>query len=60
MDLKEIKPQLTRATFTQFKIPAPYVAWCHLCERGFMSIDEIADHDRTKLREHRRKMDHGE
>lgn len=59
MDLKEIKPQLTLAIWKQFKIPAPFVAWCHQCECGFMSIDEIAEHHRKNLNEHRKKAQDG-
>jgi hypothetical protein len=25
----------------QFQIPAPYRVWCHECNRGFMSIEEM-------------------
>lgn len=59
MDLKEIKPLLTRATLTQFVIPSPYRAWCHLCERGFMSLDDLVTHDRENLNEHRKKAQDG-
>jgi hypothetical protein len=37
---------------TQFVIPKPYVAWCHLCQEGFMSIDDSAKHDREKRNKH--------
>jgi len=29
----------------QFQIPKPYKAWCHLCNKGFMTIDDITKHD---------------
>lgn len=35
----------------QFKIPAPFKTWCHCCNTGFMSIDEMTAHNnqwRTK------------
>jgi hypothetical protein len=28
----------------QFKIPEPFKAWCHACQKGFMSIKELQDH----------------
>jgi hypothetical protein len=31
-----------------FVIPAPYKAWCHLCNTGFMSLEECAQHTSTK------------
>jgi|SRR5580692_1354201 hypothetical protein len=34
-----------QANENQFQIPKPFVAWCHLCEKGFMSIDDITKHD---------------
>ena len=40
----------------QFQIPAPYRAWCHLCQgeetvagipgAGFMTLDELTEHDK--------------
>jgi hypothetical protein len=37
---------------SQFVIPAPYRAWCHLCEKGFMTIDDIVKHDRENRPRH--------
>jgi hypothetical protein len=37
----------------QFKIPEPYRAWCHPCNQGFMSIEELQAHDREKINAHR-------
>ncbi len=28
-----------------FIIPPPFHAWCHQCNKGFMSIDELTKHD---------------
>lgn len=42
MILPEIKPLLTLKV--QYRIPAPYRAWCHVCNNGFMFIDELAAH----------------
>ena len=47
-----LKPRLTLTK--QFDIPEPYRAWCHLCDKGFMSIDEIQDHNRDSVNEHQR------
>lgn len=38
----------------QFKIPAPYAAWCHACSEGFMTIDDLMEHNNKKLRQHQR------
>jgi hypothetical protein len=31
----------------QFIIPPPYRAWCHHCDKGFMSIEELMKHTLT-------------
>jgi hypothetical protein len=31
-----------------FVIPAPFKAWCHICETGYMSIDELTQHKKDK------------
>lgn len=31
----------------QFEIPKPWRCWCHACEKGFMSIEELQKHDKT-------------
>jgi hypothetical protein len=49
-----MKPLLKVPLTPQFKIPAPFRAWCHRCDRGFMSLEELTDHDRDALNEHRR------
>lgn len=54
VELKEIKPRLTLTN--QFVIPAPYRAWCHLCERGFLSLTESQKHDREAVHEHEVKQ----
>ncbi len=36
----------------QFVIPQPYRVWCHLCSRGFVSIEESQQHDKENLRQH--------
>ena len=38
----------------QFEIPKGFVAWCHLCNQGFKTIDEITKHDREKVNDHKR------
>ena len=38
----------------QFKIPEGYVAWCHLCEEGFKTLDESARHDKEAINKHQR------
>jgi hypothetical protein len=35
---------LGKIQLEQFKIPPPYRAWCHQCNRGFKSIEELQDH----------------
>jgi hypothetical protein len=52
MNLPETKPRLTFKK--QFVIPAPYRAWCHLCNRGFVSIEEALKHDRESVPLHER------
>lgn len=37
---------------TQFQLPEPFVAWCHYCEQGFMSIDEMTIHNKENLNKH--------
>ena len=37
---------------TQFKIPAPYRAWCHACSEGFVSIDKLIEHNKDKIPHH--------
>lgn len=32
----------------QFKIPAPFKAWCHECNKGFLSIDALSEHNVEK------------
>lgn len=54
MNLPDIKPRLTLTN--QFVIPAPYRAWCHLCERGFLSLTESQTHDRASIRVHEVKQ----
>lgn len=49
-----MKPRLTLKLEPQFQIPTPFVAWCHYCNVGFMSIDECSKHDREKINEHQR------
>ena len=34
-----------------FKIPPPFRAWCHVCNTGFMSIDELQSHNKICSRE---------
>jgi hypothetical protein len=35
-------------------IPEPYRAWCHLCAKGFMTIDEIQQHNRDSVVQHQK------
>jgi hypothetical protein len=30
----------------EFVIPAPFRVWCHQCNTGIMSINDVAEHDR--------------
>lgn len=41
---------------TQFVLPPQTVAWCHLCDEGFASLEELHKHNVEKLERHRRKM----
>jgi len=52
VNLPETKPRLTFKK--QFVIPAPYRAWCHLCNRGFVSIEEALKNDRESVPLHER------
>jgi hypothetical protein len=54
VNLPETKPRLTFKK--QFVIPEPYRAWCHVCERGFMSLEELTQHDRENINIHERKQ----
>jgi len=47
-----LKPKLT--LHKQFVIPAPFRAWCHPCDRGFMSLSELTVHRNSN--EHIRSM----
>ena len=38
---------------TQFQIPEPYRAWCHLCSVGFLTEAEAQQHDKDNLERHR-------
>jgi len=37
----------------QFVIPLPFQVWCHLCNEGFMTLEESAKHDKENLNKHR-------
>lgn len=39
----------------QFVIPEPYKTWCNLCNQGFMSIDELTAHNKSKIVNHQTK-----
>jgi hypothetical protein len=45
-----VKPLLT--LHSTFAIPAPYRVWCHVCGKGFASIEESQAHDKESLRLH--------
>ena len=34
----------------QFKIPEPFRAWCHECNIGFMTIEDLEQHVKDKHR----------
>jgi len=36
----------------KFRIPNNYNAWCMLCSKGFMTIEELGEHNRTSVEEH--------
>jgi hypothetical protein len=41
--------------FTEpFKIPEPFRAWCHYCNRGFLTQEELDKHNADNLNNHRR------
>jgi hypothetical protein len=50
-----MKPKLKVPLTPQFLIPAPYRAWCHACNMGFMTLEESQKHDRDKINEHQRR-----
>jgi hypothetical protein len=47
-----MKPLLHLHVAPQFVIPFPYRVWCHVCQIGFMAIEESQKHDRDNLRTH--------
>jgi hypothetical protein len=40
-----------------FQIPPPYQAWCHLCNKGFMSMDELLKHNADNVNHHIKEND---
>jgi hypothetical protein len=48
MSTNPIQPSVTETKVeTQFTIPPPYRAWCHHCNKGFISIEELQEHTLT-------------
>jgi hypothetical protein len=41
MERLDVKPRLMLRT--QFTIPTPHRAWCHDCNRGFASLEEMTE-----------------
>lgn len=37
-----------------FVIPTPFRAWCHLCNAGFMSLDDLMKHEKESLNIHQK------
>lgn len=37
---------------SQFVIPPPYKVWCHLCNEGFMTMEDGQKHDKENLNKH--------
>jgi len=54
MDESQLHPPPLTEEKEQFKIPFPYVGWCHICEVGFMSLKEMGEHDKANLNKHQR------
>ena len=44
------KPRITLRE--QFKIPSPFRAWCHACEKGFEILDDLTRHNKDKINVH--------
>ena len=53
MTFPEFEPILTLTN--QFVIPPPYRAWCHSCERGFETLEDLMKHQSEALELHRRQ-----
>jgi hypothetical protein len=48
MSEQSLLPDVTLETQqpAQFVIPPPFRAWCHICDSGLMSIDDLPEHNR--------------
>jgi hypothetical protein len=38
----------------QFVIPEPFRAYCHGCKQGFLTLEDLAAHDREHIIQHQR------